>query len=321
MNDALRQLFPGVGKHADGPLPQGLYGYAWRTSLRQQIVLSLLTVLVFPLSLMPLELQRRMVNGALNSGDLHLLLRLGAVYLAVQLAYGGLKYARNLYQGRIGEGVIRQLRSRVLSVDRTQPNDRSEHGRHISMITAETEQLGTFVAESIAFPLFQGGIALSVLGYMLVTQSLMAVVAIVFLVPPLIVVPIVQRRVNRRVAARTRLLRELSEHMSKDGDTRPQGATRHPRGGYVDRIYVTRVGIYRLKYFLKFFVNLMNAMGPLGILLVGGWLVIRGDTQVGTIVAFLSGYERIADPSRSLLGFYSRLSRMRTQYKLLRRAT
>jgi len=58
-------------------LPSGLLGYVWRVGATQQVRLVLLTLIVFPLSTVPLELQRRIVNGAVGAGDFGLVLALG----------------------------------------------------------------------------------------------------------------------------------------------------------------------------------------------------------------------------------------------------
>ena len=49
-------------------MPKSLYGFIWQESGRQQVWLCLLTLLVVPLSTVPLELQRRIINDALGSG-------------------------------------------------------------------------------------------------------------------------------------------------------------------------------------------------------------------------------------------------------------
>ena len=46
-------------------MPRGIYRYVWRVSSTKQIWLSLLTTAVFLLSLVPLELQRQVVNDAI----------------------------------------------------------------------------------------------------------------------------------------------------------------------------------------------------------------------------------------------------------------
>jgi hypothetical protein len=45
-------------------MPTALYRYIWQTSGRDQLWLSLLSTAVFLLTLIPLELQRRVVNAA-----------------------------------------------------------------------------------------------------------------------------------------------------------------------------------------------------------------------------------------------------------------
>ena len=44
----------------------GLYGYIWATSRRAQVLLALLSIFIFLLDLVPLELQRRIVNEAIG---------------------------------------------------------------------------------------------------------------------------------------------------------------------------------------------------------------------------------------------------------------
>ena len=47
-----------------------LYRYIWKVSARDQVFLSLLAVALFLIELAPLELQRRIVNGAVSGGEL-----------------------------------------------------------------------------------------------------------------------------------------------------------------------------------------------------------------------------------------------------------
>jgi ABC-type bacteriocin/lantibiotic exporter with double-glycine peptidase domain len=60
----------------------------------------------------------------------------------------------------------------------------------------------------------------------------------------------------------------------------------------------------------------MNHLAPLSVLMVG-YLVINGETTVGTIVAFISGFERMADPSRQLIAYYRLASESQVQYRLI----
>ena len=47
-------------------LPSSLYAYVWNTSRQEQIKIGLLIAVVAPLSAAPLELQRQIVDHAIN---------------------------------------------------------------------------------------------------------------------------------------------------------------------------------------------------------------------------------------------------------------
>ncbi|WP_375459284.1 hypothetical protein [uncultured Enterovirga sp.] len=56
------------------------------------------------------------------------------------------------------------------------------------------------------------------------------------------------------------------------------------------------MGVYELKFSMNFLMNLCHQLGIAGILGVGGWFVVRGQTEIGTVVAFISGLATIKDP-------------------------
>ena len=67
-----------------------LYRYIWKVSARDQVLLSLLAVTLFLIELVPLELQRRIVNGAVEGQGWAFVGTLCLIYAGVALAYGGL---------------------------------------------------------------------------------------------------------------------------------------------------------------------------------------------------------------------------------------
>ncbi len=311
--DVYSMALPSVQGEPLQKMPRHLYTYVCKISWSQQLRLCLLTVFVFPLSLAPLELQRRIVDDAIANGLTGLLITFGALYLAALLLHGGLKYARNVYQNRVAEGVIRLLRRRIVHHDSF--GAESDSGTKQSIIAAEAEKVGAFVGESISFPLLQAGVVLSIAGYMLIIEPLVAAIAIAFFVPSLIIVPFLQQKVNTLAEKRTTKTRTLGEKLIEDEEIDADNAD-----GLIETIYGLRLRIFYLKYFMKFLNNLIGHLGPLSVLMVGGWLVIQGETEIGTIVAFISGYERMINPARDLLNFYRRLSAMRVQYRLVREA-
>jgi polysaccharide pyruvyl transferase WcaK-like protein len=55
----------------------------------------------------------------------------------------------------------------------------------------------------------------------------------------------------------------------------------------VGNIYALNMQIDRRKYSMNFLINLLYRLGTVGILIVGGWFVMQGRTEIGTVVAFL----------------------------------
>lgn len=313
-------VLPSVDGRPSGEMPDGLYKFVMAMTWRQQIPLCLLTFLVFPLTLAPLELQRRLINDAIGGVDFDLLLRLGGLYLAVVLVQGVLKYLRNVYLERVGQGLGRRLRRRI--VDSETFGAEMAEGTKQSLIASEAEAVGGFAAESLAFPLLQLGVVLSIAGYMLIVDPLVAAVALVFFVPSIVLMVILQPKLNRLTGHKTEAQRELGEAVLEDGraadDADEAVSTKIDR--LIDQMYGLKIKIALLKYGLKFANNLLGHLGPLSVLVVGGWLVIDGQTELGTIVAFISGYDKMSAPARDLLNFYRRLSMMKVQYCMVRDA-
>ncbi len=303
-------------------MPPKLYAYIWQNSRRGQIILCVLTVAVSFLTAVPLELQRRIVDDALPAGRLPLLLLLSAVYLGVLLVQGGLKYGLNVYRGRMVEEITRDLRLTIFDATRPRTaDDHVHHGREpaaagaiVSMVAAETEDLAGFVGDSFSFPLLQGGTAAFVVGYLLWVQPTIAAFGILLYLPQLVVVPVGQGAINRWSARHVRLVRQIGDLIALPFAA-ASGVAAYRQ--VVDDSFVARVTIYRIKFFLTFFGNFLDAIGPLIVLTVGGWLVMRGGVEVGTLVVFISGFQKLADPWDQLTNFYRMLSTARVKYRLI----
>lgn len=306
--------------------PQSLYGYIWRTTRYAQIQICLLTALVAPMAMVPLELQRRIVDDALTNRNVRELVLLGGTYAIVVLVQNGLKYVLNLTKGRVLEDVTRDLRRRILdqvapvkSVVGSEIGGRVDDGTTLSILAAEAEDVGGFASESFALPLLQIGTMLFVIGYLLWVQPLIAVMAVVVYLPQAILVPMVQGTINRLSRLRTTVVRRLGHHAlgNDDGRSAERGRRLHHAEHLVERAYATRIRIYYLKYALTFLGNVLDAAGPILVLTVGGYLVIRGQTEVSTLVVFISGFQRLTGPWDELINFYRNGSNARIAYGLV----
>src|SRR5271154_5464028 len=94
-------------------LPHNIYRYVWEASSWHQLPLVALTVCVSLLEVVPLELQRRIVDDVVKHRDYWLILILCGIYLGVVLLQGGTKLVLNVYRSWVGESAVRELRRRV----------------------------------------------------------------------------------------------------------------------------------------------------------------------------------------------------------------
>lgn len=231
-----------------------LYGFIWRASARGQLVLCALTLLVVPLAMVPLELQRRILEDALGRREMSTLIWLAAAYLVVMLVQGGLKYVLNVKRGRVVEEMVRRLRMGIYAAslaprpavaDPDEPPP--EKGALVSMVAAEAEDLGGFVGDSVSIPLLQGGTVVVVLGYLFWVQPLIASFAVVVLLPQAIVVPWVQQTLNRLGRRHAKLVRKLGDHIVKPASEAQAGSRLRRFRWLADAAFAVRIAIYRIK--------------------------------------------------------------------------
>ena len=300
-------------------MPAGLYGYIWRISSRGQILLALLSSVIFLLDLVPLELQRRIVNEAIGQRVFNALMVLCAIYAVVALLQGVAKLTWNIYRNSIGEATSRRLRldTFAAALHHPEPDVVAREGVGVSIILSEADPVGLFVATSVSEPVLHGGVLVSVFSYLLYLQPLMAVVALALFVPQCCFVPLVQNAINRRTADRIKVMRRLSTDILAET---AEGVLEREERAYNQRvrmIYALNMQIYRRKYAMNAVINYLYHLGTVGILFVGGWLVMRGQTQVGTVVAFVSGLAKINDPWNDLVTFFRDMTNARVKYRMI----
>jgi ABC-type multidrug transport system fused ATPase/permease subunit len=296
-----------------GALPRNVFRYALQTSAAHQLLLLALTVAVFLLEVVPLELQRRIVNDLVKHHRYSVVVASCALYAGVVLIQGGIKLALNIYRGWVGERAKRDLRRRVHTVVEAPPVSSpaaDAQGIAISMIVAEVEPIGGFVGESVSEPLLQAGIMASVLAYLVHIDRWMAVAAFAIFVPQVAFVPLLQSAVNRRTGARIRVLRELGIAMIDRND----GADDERR---IEQAFVLDMGIFKLKFTMNFLMNVCNHLQVVSALLVGGWWVYTQQLEIGGVVAFISGIGRLNDPWGDLVNYFRDVTVTQVKYRLL----
>jgi ABC-type bacteriocin/lantibiotic exporter with double-glycine peptidase domain len=298
-------------------LPRYLYRYIFATSWHHQVPLLVLTVATFLLQVVPLELQRRVVNAAVKNRRYELVLILCGVYLAAVVVQGLIKLAMNVYRGWIGERAKRDLRRRLyasLNGAAVEPAAEAQ-GTAVSMVVAEVEPVGAFVGSSVSEPLLQFGMLASVLGYILHLDAWMAAVALLLFIPQLIFVPLMQHAMNRRTGIRVWVLRQIGGGVISPHE---DGIAADPADiARIDRVLQLNMGILKFKFTMNFLMNLCSQLQIIAALLIGAWLVLHDRIGVGAIVAFISGVRQLNDPWGDVVNYFRDASLNHVKYNLL----
>lgn len=321
-----------------------IFHFIWRYSRPQQIFLTAVIILYFPIQYLTLELPKIIVDDAIRAegappyetgvfgmtvsvglDQVDFLLVLCVVYLGLVLFAGGVKYFINVYRGRLGERMLRRLRyqlfQRVLRFP-LRHFRRTSQGEIIPMITSEVEPLGGFVGTAFSDPIFQGGQLLIILGFIMAQDWVLGLAAITFYPLQIYLLPKLQRHVNELAKRRVRQVRRLSDHIGETvsgiREVHVHGTGALERARFSDRmarIFWIRYEIYRRKFFIKFLNNFIDKLTPFFFFSIGGYLVIQESLSVGALLAILAAYKDISAPWRELLIWYQQKEDVRVKYR------
>jgi ABC-type bacteriocin/lantibiotic exporter with double-glycine peptidase domain len=297
-------------------------GFIWRASGAHQFYAGIMAISVALLTFVPIDLQRRIVDEAIERSDVAALLFLGGLYALAVLTEGALKYVLQIYQGWVGESAVKSSRDQLATVANERRKQDESGGQTVNVIGREIDAVGGFVGTSISEFVINLTLMATIAAYMLYIQPVIALVSAVFLAPQVMLALYMQRDLNVLVERQVGLVRQLGSETieERDDDRRRDGdADRGTEDEFqtIRAIFSNRMRFNVLKFGLKALLNAVNAIGPLMVLVVGGYLVIQGQTTIGTVVAFVSGFDRLSGPLRDLLNFYREYEQARVQHRLI----
>jgi ABC-type bacteriocin/lantibiotic exporter with double-glycine peptidase domain len=171
------------------------------------------------------------------------------------------------------------------------------------------------VGSSISGFVVNASMMIVVFSYMVYVQSTIAFFSAITLIPQFIIVRYLQRRLNALVERQVKLVRKLGDQAVDTSSSAPEML--HAASRTITTIFQNRMEAYLLKFGLKTLLNIANSLGSLAVLIVGGYLVIKGQTTIGTVVAFISGFQRLSDPMGDILDFYRTYSQTKIQYAMI----
>jgi len=315
-----------------------LKSFIYRYSGREQIKVLLLTLFIFPMLYLALELPKIIINEAISGegerslfgmsfNPVDFLLVLCSMLLIIVLVNGAFKMRINTFKGIIGERMVRRLRYQLINqVMRFPPAQfqRTSQGEIISTITSETEPLAGFIGDSLAQPLFQGGTMLTILAFMFIQDPVLGLVSISMIPLQAYIIPKMQKKLNELKKQRVTVVRHFAGQIGEvvDGhrDIKLHGTQRYHLAQFsntLGRLFKIRFDIFKQKFFMKFINNFLNQLPPILFYAVGGILVIKGQLSIGALVAALAAYKDLVSPWKELLTYYQQYQDSKVRYEYI----
>ncbi len=313
-----------------------VYRFIVRHSLRQQIMLLILTLASFPFLYYSLELPKTIVNRAIGGkhfpqpflgmqfDQIPYLMTLCGVFLALVFINGAFKYYINTFKGQLGERMLRRFRYALyLRLLRFPPSyfQKTSSAQIIPMITTECEQLGGFIGDAFVLPAFQGGTLLTLIFFMFMQDPILGSAAVALYPLQGYIIPKLQRIVNQLGKRRIRQVRVVADRVQESAagisEIQANDTVKLNLSSFahlLGSIYDIRFEIYRRKFFVKFLNNFIGQLTPFFFYAIGGYLVITGPLSFGALVAVLAAYKDLASPWKELLDFYQNNQNSRITY-------
>ncbi len=303
---------------------RSLFSWIFSESLKLQgVLLAIIIVTVF-IRVIPLEMQKRIVNMAIKLKKTDLLIIYCGTYLAAVVIAGGLKYLINIIETVIGQRAIANMRQSVYEHMLALPISffrKTQPGMVVSSLVNELAAAGDFVGMAVAVPLSNILTLFAFGGYLLWLNPLLAVISLSIYPFVVIVIPLLQKKANaankKRVDVGRNMSGKIAETVSGIHEVQSNAAHRLESDKFnviSDQIGKIRVLWNLYRHAIKASTNLFNNFSPFLIFLVGGLLVINGKLEIGSLVAFLSAQEKLFNPWKELMDFYQDYQDARVSY-------
>jgi len=232
-------------------------------------------------------------------------------FLALIVVNGGLKFQINTMKGWLGERMLRRLRyalfDRILRFPLARFR-RVKSAELATMIKDEVEPLGGFVGESMIAPLFLAGEALTAVFFILYQHVYLGMIALGVVITQATIIPRMRRRLLVLAKQRQLSARQLAGRIAEVADgaieVHANDTSNYERAeisSRLGRIFRIRFEFYQRKFMIKFLNNFLSQVAPFLFYLVGGYLVIAGRLDIGTLVAVIAAYKDLPSPIKELI--------------------
>ena len=329
----------GTISHGMRPIERTLFSFIWKYSKRDQLVLLVVTSILFPLLYLTLELPKRIINDAIGAqstivdfwgfqfDQLTFLVILCGAFLAAVLCHGLVKMRINTMKGVLAERMLRRFRYQLIArVLRFPPPyfERVSQGELVSMVTAESEPMGGLMGDALSQPVLQAGQMITILSFLFLQSVWFGLAACALIPLQAWIIPKLQRQINLLNKKRIQEIRVLAADI---GETAQGAAALRRHGGWryrmsmvsnqLGRLFEIRFEIYQKKFFMKFLNNFIGQLTPFFFYMIGGYLVLQGQVSLGALVAALAAYKDLSSPWKELLAYYNQTQDMALRWEVV----
>ncbi|MFO7686621.1 MAG: ABC transporter transmembrane domain-containing protein [Desulfobacterales bacterium] len=299
------------------PLPvhkRTLWSWVLTTRPKLQFLLIFIILITVFTRVVPLEMQKRVVNEAIYLRKVDLLLIYCGIYLAAVISQGALKLLINYIQAMIAQRALSEMRKELYHHILTLPLDffrKTQPGLVVSALTTELPVAGNFVGMAISVPVTNVLTLLAFAGYLFWLNPLLAAVSLSIYPMVMIILPLLQKRANqlnkRRVDATRAMAGKIGEAVTGIHEIHGNGAYRIENtkfDGMVNKLEKIRLIWTLYTQAIKTINNFFTNLSPFLVFLLGGYLAMKGQLELGAMIAFLSAQEKLYTPWKELIEMY-----------------
>lgn len=313
---------------------RSIFYWVLHGNIKLQLVLLFIILLVVITRVLPLEMQKRIINDSIALRKFDNLILYSCIYIASVVASNGLKLAINYVQTIIGEKAMVEMRKELYRHIITLPLSffrKTQPGMVVSSLVTELSTAGSFAGMAISVPVTNILTLLALGGYLIWLNPKLALATLGIYPFIVFVLPRLQKKANVANAERVDLSRKFSSQIAESitgiHEVQVHGAYTRESVKFdllAETLRKIRIRWTLLRQGIKTTNNFFVSLGPFIVFIFGGMLILRGELELGAMVAFLSAQEKLYDPWKELVDYYQvfqdaqvRYSRTMNQYSAL----
>ena len=291
-----------------------LFYWAFKDNLKLQIILLVVIVLIVFARVLPLEMQKRIINDSIALRNIKGLILYSVIYIVAITTASALKLTINYLQALIGERAIMTMRKELYSHILTLPLSffrTTQPGMVVASLMTELSTAGTFAGMAFAVPVTNVLTLMAFAGYLLWLNPKLAGATLLIYPMVVFVIPLLQKKANKANKKRVDLSRttsnQIAESISAINEIQIHGAYNQEGKKFnnlAERLKKIRIRWSLFRFGIKTANNYFLGLGPFVVFIFGGYLVMHGQLALGAMVAFLSAQEKLYDPWKELIDFY-----------------